>query len=70
VNEVFINLAIDAGADSGIVDCVANDLNRSYGGKTSRPHQFAQDMPLGLDRSCKNFLRAYRKGELEAVPAR
>jgi len=71
VNEVFINLAIEAGADSGIVDCVANDLNRVFtADKTSRPYQFAQDMLLGHDRSCKNFLRAYRKGELEAVPAR
>jgi 5-methyltetrahydrofolate corrinoid/iron sulfur protein methyltransferase len=71
VNEVFINLAIEAGADSGIVDCVANDLNRVFtADKTSRPYQLAQDMLLGHDRSCKNFLRAYRKGELEAVPAR
>jgi 5-methyltetrahydrofolate--homocysteine methyltransferase len=71
VNEVFINLAIESGADSGIVDCVANDLNRVFtADKTSRPYQLAQDMLLGHDRSCKAFLRAYRKGELEAVPAR
>ena len=70
INEVFVNLAVEAGADSGIVDSVANDLNRVFAAdKTSRPYQLALDMLLGLDRNCKNFLRAYRKGELEAVAA-
>lgn len=67
VNEVFINLAVEAGIDGGIVDSVANDLNRIFlADKTSRPYQLARDMLLGLDRNCKNFLRAYRKGELES----
>jgi 5-methyltetrahydrofolate--homocysteine methyltransferase len=68
INEVFINLAVDAGADSGIVDPVANDLNRVFASdKTGRPYQLAQEMLLGRDRNCKNYLRAYRKGELEPV---
>ena len=67
VNEAFINLAVEAGIDGGIVDSVANDLNRIFlADKTSRPYQLARDMLLGLDRNCKNFLRAYRKGELES----
>lgn len=71
VNEVFINLAVEAGADSGIVDSVANDLNRGFTmDKTSRPYQLARDVLLGLDRNCKIFLRAFRKGELEPVVAR
>jgi 5-methyltetrahydrofolate corrinoid/iron sulfur protein methyltransferase len=71
VNEVFINLAVEAGVDSGIVDSVANDLNRIFvADKTSKPYQLARDMLLGLDRNCKNFLRAYRKGELEPNIAR
>ena len=71
VNEVFINLAVEAGVDSGIVDSVANDLNQIFvADKTSKPYQLARDMLLGLDRNCKNFLRAYRKGELEPVIAR
>jgi 5-methyltetrahydrofolate--homocysteine methyltransferase len=66
INEVFINLAVVAGADSGIVDPVANDLNRVFASdKTCRPYQLAQEMLLGRDRNCKNYLRAYRKGELE-----
>jgi 5-methyltetrahydrofolate--homocysteine methyltransferase len=68
INEVFMNLAMEAGADSGIVDPVANDLNRVFAAdKTSKPYQLAQEMLLGRDRNCKNYLRAYRKGELEPV---
>ena len=68
INEVFMNLAVEAGADSGIVDPVANDLNRVFAAdKSSKPYQLAQDMLLGRDRSCKSYLRAYRKGELEPV---
>ncbi len=71
VNEVFINLAVEAGVDSGIVDSVANDLNRIFvADKTSIPYQLTRDMLLGLDRNCKSFLRAYRKGDLEPVVAR
>jgi cobalamin-dependent methionine synthase I len=71
VNEVFINLAVEAGVDSGIVDSVANDMNQIFvADKTSKPHQLTRDMLLGLDRNCKNFLRAYRKGELEPIVAR
>jgi cobalamin-dependent methionine synthase I len=68
INEVFMNLAVDAGADSGIVDPVANDLNSVFlADRSSRPYQLAEDMLLGRDRNCKIFLRAYRKGELAAA---
>jgi 5-methyltetrahydrofolate--homocysteine methyltransferase len=71
VNEVFINLAAEAGVDCGIVDSVANDLNQIFkADKTSKPYQLTRDMLLGLDRNCKNFLRAYRKGELKAAGTR
>lgn len=70
VNEVFINLAVEAGVDSGIVDSVANNLNQIFtADKTAKPYQLTRDMLLGLDRNCKNFLRAYRKGELEPPAA-
>ncbi len=65
INEVFLNLAVEAGADSGIVDPVANDLTRVFvADKESPRYQLALDMLMGRDRNCKNFLRAYRKGEL------
>jgi len=70
INEVFMNLAVDAGADSGIVDPVANDLNSVFvADRSSRPYQLAEDMLLGRDRNCKSFLRAYRKGELTVSAA-
>jgi 5-methyltetrahydrofolate--homocysteine methyltransferase len=70
VNEVFFNLSVDAGVDSGIVDPVANDLNHVFlADRTSRPYQLARDMLTGADRNCKTFLRAFRKGELEPVTA-
>ncbi len=68
INDVFINLAVAAGADSGIVDPVATDIRRVFSlDKQARPYQLAEDMLLGRDRNCKHFLRAYRKGELGAV---
>jgi cobalamin-dependent methionine synthase I len=69
INEVFLNLAVEAGADSGIVDPVANDLNQVFlADRSSRPYQLTQDMLLGVDRNCKKFLRAYRQGELTSAP--
>jgi 5-methyltetrahydrofolate--homocysteine methyltransferase len=66
INAVFISLAIDAGADSGIIDPVSARLEHSGAvDQQSRPYQVAEDMLLGRDRNCENFLRAYRKGELE-----
>ncbi|MBM3725265.1 MAG: hypothetical protein FJW40_07570 [Acidobacteria bacterium] len=68
INEVFIRLAVEAGADSGIVDPVANDLHAVFqADRSARPQQLAEEMLLGRDRGCKNFLRAYRKGELSAT---
>ena len=68
INEVFINLAVEAGADSGIVDPVASNLNRIFtADKESEPYRLAQDMLLGRDPGCVNYLIAYREGELELV---
>ena len=66
VNDVFMCLAIEAGADSGIVDPVTSKPSKVLAiDRESRAYQLAEDMLLGRDRFCKNFLRAYRKGELE-----
>ena len=70
INEVFLNLAVEAGADSGIVDPVTSDLNRVFGAdKSSRPYRLALEMLLGNDPGCVNYLEAYREGELEPQPA-
>ena len=66
VNDVFLNLAVEAGADSGIIDPVTSHLDKVFTmDRTTRPYQLAEAMLLGQDRFCRTFLRAYRKGELE-----
>ncbi len=66
INDVFINLAAEAGADSGIIDPASSHIQRVFTvDRQSKPYQLAQDMLLGRDPNCKAFLRAYRKGELQ-----
>ncbi len=68
LNDVFIDLAIEAGADSGIVDPVANDLSRvSAQDRESRPYRLAADLLLGRDPYGGAFMAAYRRGELAAL---
>lgn len=66
INDVFIILSTEAGADSGIIDPVTSHLDEVFStDRQSRPYQLAEEMLLGKDKNCKNFLRAYRKGELQ-----
>ena len=66
INDVFILLSLEAGADSGIIDPVASNLKAILAmDRQARPHRMTEDVLLGRDRHCKNFLRAYRKGELQ-----
>jgi cobalamin-dependent methionine synthase I len=66
INDVFIILSTEAGADSGIIDPVASHLDEVFSvDRQSQPYQLAEEMLLGKDKNCKNFLRAYRKGELQ-----
>ena len=65
INDVFTLLAVEAGADSGIVDPVASNIPGIFSvDRQSSHYHLAEDLLLGRDRNCKNFLRAYRKGEL------
>ena len=65
VNNVFLNLVIQAGADSGIIDPITSRLDHVLSmERTSIPYKLTENMLLGRDRFCKRFLRAYRKGEL------
>ena len=66
INDVFINLAVDAGADSGIIDPVTSKIQNVLNiDRNSKPYQLAEEMLLGDDLYCKNFLYAYRKSELQ-----
>jgi cobalamin-dependent methionine synthase I len=67
INDVFTLLAVEAGADSGIVDPVASSIRGIFSvDRQSSHYHLAEDLLLGRDRNCKNFLRAYRKGELRS----
>jgi 5-methyltetrahydrofolate--homocysteine methyltransferase len=64
INEAFLRLAIDAGADSGIIDPVSTDLElvRTLD-IDAGAHALARDAILGADPGCRLFLKAYRAGE-------
>ncbi len=65
INDVFLRLAIDAGADSGILDPVTSHIDSVLGiDRGSRRYRMAADLLLGRDRYCASFIRAHRKGEL------
>ena len=66
INNVFILLALEAGADSGIIDPVASNLQKIIlMDRSSKAVELAEQLLLGNDLHCKNFLRAFRKGELQ-----
>ncbi len=70
LNDVFIDLAIDAGADSGIIDPVASDLGRVAAlDRDSQAYRLAADALTGRDPYCMAFLTAYRTGELDGGQA-
>lgn len=68
VNDVFLNLAVEAGADAGIVDATPGgiqailDLDRE-----SDAYRLTREMLLGEDPDCKQFLKAWRRKEI-AIP--
>ena len=70
VNDAFLLLAIEAGADSGILDPVACSLGRVLAtDRDSRPFRLAVDVLTGADRNCQAYIKAYRAGELELPEA-
>jgi 5-methyltetrahydrofolate--homocysteine methyltransferase len=66
INDVFLRLAVEAGADSGIVDPVSTNVRGILAlDKEGPQYRLAEDLLMGRDRNCKTFLKAYRKGELQ-----
>ncbi len=66
INDVFLLLALQAGADSGIVDPVTSHLEEVRGmDRESVRYRMAEDLLLGRDDRCKAFLRAHRRGHLD-----
>lgn len=65
LNDVFIDLAVAGGADSGIIDPIASDLRRVFGQDREAPsYRLAADVLTGADPYAGAFLRAFRAGEL------
>ena len=70
LNQMFLVLAIEAGADCGIIDPVASPLAQLDSiDRYAPPYDMAASVLLGHDEHCKNYIRAWRKGEL-ALPSR
>ena len=66
INDAFLALAIEAGADSGIIDPIQNDAQRVLNlDRTSLPVQLALAVLTGADRHCREYMKAWRAGELE-----
>ena len=65
INESFIYLAIEHGADSGIIDPISTRVSRVFELDTSaEPVKIATAMLMGEDEYCANYLKAYRAGKL------
>ena len=62
VNDVFISLAIDAGANSGIINPVESKIDRILSiDKNSEAFSITKDMLEGRDEFCVNYLSAFRE---------
>jgi cobalamin-dependent methionine synthase I len=66
VNDAFLHLAIEHGADSGIINPLeASPKTAMALDLASGPAKVALDMLLGEDEYCVKFLQAYRAGQLD-----
>jgi cobalamin-dependent methionine synthase I len=70
LNDVFIDLAAEAGIDGGIIDPVASDLARVFGAdRDTEPYRLAADLLLGRDPFGGEYVAAFRAGRLSGGPA-
>ena len=66
VNEAFVKLAVEAGADSGIIDPIQVKIDRAMNLDLDSPRvQYAVDLLEGRDDFAMNYITAYRSGELD-----
>jgi len=68
VNDAFMALVVEAGADSGIIDPVTSSPEQAVAiDRASRPFLLAQDLLLGRDAYGRAYLAAWRAGLLAAT---
>ena len=66
VNETFVRLAVDAGADSGIIDPIQVKIDRAMNLDMDTPRvQYAVDLLEGRDDFAMNYITAFRNDELD-----
>ena len=66
VNDVFLYLAIEAGADAGIVDPITTSAGRSLViDIESQPVELAMELVQGNDDFAMKYITAFRNGDLE-----
>ncbi len=66
INDVFLVLAMEAGADSAIMDpVVSKPAGLATLDRTTPAYKLAEDVILDRDRHCRNYLKAWRRGELK-----
>ena len=66
INDVFLYLAIQAGADAGIVDPMTTSAERSLNiDLEAGPVKLAMDLLTGNDDFAMNYITAFRAGELD-----
>ena len=68
INNMFLIMAIEAGADSGIVDPVASRIADLASLERASPtYALAEDVLRGRDAFCAGFIAAWRQGDLDGV---
>ena len=71
INTVFLVLALEAGADSGIIDPIQSRVDRVLAlDLADYRHTMAMDMLQGRDDFCMNFIGAYKEGKLKATASK
>jgi 5-methyltetrahydrofolate--homocysteine methyltransferase len=66
VNDAFLYLAIEAGADSGIIDPITTKVQNALDlDLESERVKLALDMLSGNDEFCMNYITAHREGRLK-----
>ena len=66
VNEVFMILMVEAGADGGIIDPVLSNPAEVFSlDRGSDSYRMAEDVILGRDEFCQKYISAWRSGNLD-----